>query len=165
MQNSINQRIKTLISKFSNGKISHFAENLGLKPNALYDYTTDKVGNPSYNLLNKIIMTYPSVSANWLLTGKGEMLMNTNNPTTNNNTFNGNENTNGNSSIYSEKNEGVIQAPVTINNLTTEIEILKQRIAMMSEQLEDAKSQIKEKDSQIKEKDSQISKLLDKIIK
>jgi transcriptional regulator with XRE-family HTH domain len=119
------------------------------------------------NKIAKILERYPKLSSDWLMRGQGEMLNNSKTfiETTTNNNLQGNNNTNGSASVHSEKNSGVIQAPVTVNGLTNEIEILKQKVELMSQQLEDAKSQIKEKDAQIREKDSQINKLLDKISK
>lgn len=121
------------------------------------NWETDKADLSGQQLA--IIICNTNVNADWLLTGRGKMFMNTNNPTTNNN-FNGKDSTNSNSNIYSEKNDGVIQAPININN-SNEVEVLKERISLMSEQLEDAKSQIKEKDSQIRA----LHSLLDKLTK
>ncbi len=51
-----------------------FAEKISLDP-GLYGRYESGVNKPSFDTLEKIAATFPNLSLNWLLTGKGEMLV------------------------------------------------------------------------------------------
>lgn len=71
----VNDRIELLISKLGYNPHS-FTKTLGIKststiPNFLRDHSR----KPSYEILNRIISRFPTVNANWLLTGDGDMIL------------------------------------------------------------------------------------------
>lgn len=69
-------------------RLKLLAKKLGLKQHNIYkDMGTSSarvsnvfnaVNNPSYEFLQSFLSAYPNVNANWLLTGKGEMLLDEN---------------------------------------------------------------------------------------
>lgn len=66
------QRIKKVIDEKTNGVERVFAEKIGIKQATLNNYTRCKrdIGLP---LIEAIITTYEDISADWLLTGAGNM--------------------------------------------------------------------------------------------
>lgn len=69
-------------------RLKTLAKKLGLKQHNIYkDMGTssarvsnvfNSVNNPSYEFLQSFLSAYPNVNANWLLTGEGEMLFDSN---------------------------------------------------------------------------------------
>lgn len=63
------------IIKFSGQKTSAFANSIGIDKGMISKYLN--VGNqPSYTVLVNILNKYPEISAEWLMRGTGEMLLN-----------------------------------------------------------------------------------------
>ena len=79
---SLNKRISELVDYFSGGTKSQFCKKLnGISQqrfNRIFiaDPRTGKIPAVPDNILTEIIQTYNTVNAEWLLTGKGEMLKN-----------------------------------------------------------------------------------------
>lgn len=71
MENTINQRIDTLISAL-NRNHKTFAESLGKAPTIIYNVVNGR-NKPGYELLELICEKYSNVSRDWLLMGEGEM--------------------------------------------------------------------------------------------
>lgn len=61
-------------------KTPTFAKRIGVKYQRILDIQSGKVKKISGELANYIINTYPQFDINWLLTGEGSMLKNTDQP-------------------------------------------------------------------------------------
>lgn len=61
-------------------KAPTFAKRIGVKYQRILDIQSGKVKKISGELANYIINTYPQFDINWLLTGEGPMLKNTDQP-------------------------------------------------------------------------------------
>lgn len=61
-------------------KAPTFAKQIGVKYQRILDIQSGKVKKISGELANYIINTYPQFDINWLLTGEGSMLKNTDQP-------------------------------------------------------------------------------------
>ena len=61
-------------------KAPTFAKRIGVKYQRMLDIQSGKVKKISGELANYIINTYPQFDINWLLTGEGSMLKNTDQP-------------------------------------------------------------------------------------
>ena len=69
-------RISTLI-KTKKISASQFADEIGVQRSSVSHVLSGR-NKPSLDFITKIIMTYPEVNADWLLTGTGNMLRNEN---------------------------------------------------------------------------------------
>lgn len=63
------EQLDQLVSHFANGVKAKFARMLGITPQSLNSWYINK-----YIDIKKVFHTCPDVSADWLVTGKGEML-------------------------------------------------------------------------------------------
>ncbi|MEO9476635.1 MAG: hypothetical protein ABJN36_02280 [Cyclobacteriaceae bacterium] len=68
----INDRISELIGKLETNPNS-FAENIGVKGTVVYNIIKGRRSKPSFEVLQKIILAYQTVNANWLLNGDGDV--------------------------------------------------------------------------------------------
>ncbi|WP_042369868.1 LexA family transcriptional regulator [Bacteroides neonati] len=96
------ERISSIISHFCKSK-AEFARTMEESPQAVSNWVSRGAGK---NVLNKILSKFPNVNTNWLLTGEGEMLQNSeeSNPSTQTNaTF---VRTKGND-VYLETSSGI----------------------------------------------------------
>lgn len=66
----INDRISDLISDLQTNPNS-FADQIGVKSPVIYNIIKGRRSKPSYDLLQKILITYSAINANWLLKGEG----------------------------------------------------------------------------------------------
>ena len=71
---AVNRRIQELITHLRK-KPSAFAESIDRTPQTLASILKDR-NKPGYDLLEAILLAYPSVNANWLMRGKGPMMLN-----------------------------------------------------------------------------------------
>lgn len=67
--NTIGDRIKILVDKFSKGNKSEFAKNVNTSEANIRNYISGT--QPKYDVLASIISTYIQVSPDWLMNGKG----------------------------------------------------------------------------------------------
>ena len=67
---AINDRISDLISDLQTNPNS-FADQIGVKSPVIYNIIKGRRSKPSYDLLQKILITYGAINANWLLKGEG----------------------------------------------------------------------------------------------
>lgn len=71
---SINDRIELIIKELGFNKNS-FSKKIGLDNNTtITNIVSGRRSKPSYDLLNKIILSFDSINSEWLLTGEGPML-------------------------------------------------------------------------------------------
>ncbi|MDR1543599.1 MAG: helix-turn-helix domain-containing protein [Prevotellaceae bacterium] len=74
MGKSISERLM-LVIKHLNLNTTAFAEKIGVSQPLLFNYTKNR--QPSVKVIEKILIQYPEISADWLITGRGEMKRNT----------------------------------------------------------------------------------------
>jgi len=71
---SINERIELIISTLELNKNS-FSRKIGLSNSTVVgNIVSGRMNKPSFEVLHKILTTFDQVSADWLITGKGEMM-------------------------------------------------------------------------------------------
>lgn len=74
---TINDRIKKIVDELFNGNVSAFARKINIPQPTLKDIVGGKLSTPRADILEKIFGDKSlNVSAEWLLSGKGEMLKN-----------------------------------------------------------------------------------------
>jgi len=66
----IQDRVKFLIKKYSNGVKSAFASRVGLSPSVIENMVGIRGGNPRFDVLVKILTSFPELDANWLVLGE-----------------------------------------------------------------------------------------------
>jgi hypothetical protein len=71
---TINQRFEKLIDEFFGGNKSEFSRAIGVGPSVIGNMLGGRKGNPSFEVVQRVIDTIVSISPDWLLTGKGNML-------------------------------------------------------------------------------------------
>lgn len=69
---AINDRISNLIYALEMNPNS-FADTIGVKGTVIYNIIKGRRSKPSYDLLQKIVLTYNSINSNWLLQGEGNI--------------------------------------------------------------------------------------------
>lgn len=74
LSNKISNRIGTLIDALGMNK-NTFSKEIGLENNVTIGRIVNEDRSPSYEVINKILQTFGSVNANWLITGNGDMFL------------------------------------------------------------------------------------------
>ena len=74
MNGTVNERIKTLFEISKSKSIRNYALKIGVPPTTLNECI--KGSEPRFSLLNAILNGEPSISANWLMNGEGNMFKN-----------------------------------------------------------------------------------------
>ncbi len=130
---SIVKRIELIINNLDISTRT-FETNIGVAYGTVQKPITNNktVGS---DILSKILITYPEISAEWLMRGEGEMLMIIDNSNTHNsgNINNGNSNING---------DITLNAHAEHNTLIHEVGFLRGEIMEKNKQLEKKDSQI-----------------------
>lgn len=70
----IGDRIKLLITKYCDGNKSLFANKIGVTPSVIGNITGERNGNPSFEVLQKIINAFEEINPDWIINGVGPML-------------------------------------------------------------------------------------------
>lgn len=73
-QTSIHDRIIQILEKF-NLTHSSFARKIGISRGTISDMLKKRDTTPSYNTLEQILTKIPEINGDWLLTGRGSMLI------------------------------------------------------------------------------------------
>ncbi len=73
MSSDISNRIELIISHFGHTKNS-FSKAIGLSNNVTIGRIVNENNKPSYEVIEKIVQTFGSINAKWLLIGEGEMI-------------------------------------------------------------------------------------------
>jgi transcriptional regulator with XRE-family HTH domain len=73
MENDVKQRIKAVIDEKSTS-VYAFSREVGIKQTTISDYLNNGK-TPSWAVIRGIIATYSDISVEWLLRGKGPMLI------------------------------------------------------------------------------------------
>lgn len=71
---TINDRISYIIENKYNGNKKKFSDTVGCAPQVIHNIVSGRKSKPSYTVLNAIMTSFVYINAEWLLTGKGEML-------------------------------------------------------------------------------------------
>lgn len=72
---NIKERYDALIVHFSGGNKSAFAKKIKVGATVIENIVGKRQTNPSYEVLEKTIFAFENLNADWLLTGRGEMLI------------------------------------------------------------------------------------------
>lgn len=68
---TVNERIKFLVDELEQDNQRQFAIKIGVSPTGLSSMLPgNRESKPSFEVLNKILSTYPQISAEWLVTGE-----------------------------------------------------------------------------------------------
>lgn len=70
----ISDRIEALITHFCKGNKSLFAQQIGVTPSVIGNITGERKGNPSFEVIQKILDAFASVNPDWFILDKGSML-------------------------------------------------------------------------------------------
>lgn len=75
---TIHDRIEK-IADFQNLTINAFAKKINTASSVIYNIVKGRPNGtkskPSFEILNKVLLTFTDVDAHWLMTGKGDMLI------------------------------------------------------------------------------------------
>lgn len=71
----INDRIHELIIYFAEGNKRRFSQLTSLSPSVIENLVGSRQGKPSFDVLEKIVCAFADINADWLITGRGEMLL------------------------------------------------------------------------------------------
>ena len=71
---TVNERFETIIRVLFGGNKRAFALHVGISPTVVENVVGTRKGKPSFDVLEKVCAN-ANISAEWLLPGKGEMLM------------------------------------------------------------------------------------------
>lgn len=77
----INERLQTIIDKLYNGKQSRLADAIGVAPSVIANVVGKRQGKPSFEILKKICAN-ANISADWLISGRGDMVLHDADPST-----------------------------------------------------------------------------------
>jgi hypothetical protein len=72
---NIKDRYDALIVHFANKNKSAFAKKIKVSPTVLENIVGTRQTNPSFEVLQKTLFAFEEVNAAWLITGKGDMLI------------------------------------------------------------------------------------------
>ena len=79
--NTAQERLSMLAAHAGNKSLKALAGQLGVNAQRLYDIKSGKVREISASLQNKIFLTFPDISPEWIRTGEGKMLKESKQPT------------------------------------------------------------------------------------
>lgn len=71
---SINERIDFIIKEFFSGNKRAFSREVGISTSVTENIVGKRQGNPSFDVLEKIVNSIQELNSEWLLTGKNSML-------------------------------------------------------------------------------------------
>jgi transcriptional regulator with XRE-family HTH domain len=72
---SVNERLEELVKMYSNGVVSQFAKRIGVSHTSIASMMPgSRESKPGFEIIEKIVETFPEINTTWLLTGEGKML-------------------------------------------------------------------------------------------
>jgi phage repressor protein C with HTH and peptisase S24 domain len=71
---TINEKFNKIISELYSGNKRAFANSIGVAPTVIENIVGKRQGNPSFDVLQKIISANANINSEWLLSDRGEML-------------------------------------------------------------------------------------------
>ncbi|MCR4774574.1 MAG: helix-turn-helix domain-containing protein [Prevotella sp.] len=130
-EQSINDRIKTIINEFS-PSVNAFAKTIKVPQSSIASMLTRRA-EPSVKMINAILSAYPNINKLWLLTGEGDMLTNNGNIQI----IDGNDNTTINSDAKNNFNtEEYKNMTIALNKAMDEISEQRKLISKRDEQID-----------------------------
>lgn len=75
---TINERLKILIKDLYSNNKSSFSKAVGVSPTVIENIVGSRSGNPSFNVIQKILSANANINALWLINGTGKMLIDDN---------------------------------------------------------------------------------------
>jgi hypothetical protein len=76
----VQDRVELLVNHFSKGNKAAFGRKADIQSGVLAGILGGRRNKPSFELLQKLLTAYPSVEPNWLLFGRGPMLIGSSSP-------------------------------------------------------------------------------------
>ncbi len=71
---TIKERFSELIKHYANGNKKAFADKIGVSATVVENVVGKRAGNPSFEVVQKIIFAFENLNAVWLIIGEGEMI-------------------------------------------------------------------------------------------
>ena len=71
---NINQRFTEIVNVLYSGNKRHFAKIIGVNPTVIENVVGKRQGNPSFEVVQKILSAIANINPDWLITGQGTML-------------------------------------------------------------------------------------------
>lgn len=71
---TINEKFSKIINELYSGNKRAFASSIGVAPTVIENIVGKRQGNPSFDVLQKVISANANIDLEWLLSDKGEML-------------------------------------------------------------------------------------------
>lgn len=71
---SINERFEKIINDLYSGNKRSFSLAIGVSPTVIENVVGTRRGNPSFEVLQKVVFANENINIDWLLTGNGSML-------------------------------------------------------------------------------------------
>lgn len=133
MQETVNERIRLIAEKLYKNNVNELCRALGVKQATMSNIVAGRMSKPSFEVLLAIVEK-SNISADWLITGRGEMLNNNINTGQNFGAIGGN-----NQSSYNN-----------VGNTLFSDKIVDQSVAMLKNEIEQLKLRLEGKDELIK---------------
>ncbi len=73
---TINERFKIIINELYSGNKRSFANAVGVNPTVIENVVGSRGGNPSFEVIQKVLTANANISADWLILENGQMLRN-----------------------------------------------------------------------------------------
>ncbi len=70
---TVKERFDVLIKHFASGNKREFSKKIGVSPTVVENIVGARRGNPSFEVLQKILYAFADINASWLITGNGTM--------------------------------------------------------------------------------------------
>jgi hypothetical protein len=70
---SINERFEKIIKDFYRGNKRAFSRAVGVSPSVVENVVGTRKGNPSFEVLQKVLVANERINAEWLVVGNGKM--------------------------------------------------------------------------------------------
>lgn len=71
---SINERFRKLIDELFSGNKRAFSNSVNVSPTVIENIVGKRKGNPSFDVLNRVLSANENINPDWLITGKGPMI-------------------------------------------------------------------------------------------
>lgn len=151
-QTTINERIKFLIEALGMSARG-FSTAIGASDTNTRNYL-DRGSKPGADYIEKVLLRFETVNSKWLLTGLGEPFIS---PTSENHLVPGHNQKNFRSPVVG-KNQDTATQQENISS-TTELELVKNKLALAEKDIESLQTQLQMKDAVIAAKDETINLL------
>ena len=132
VEKPINERIKFLLQAL-NLSARDFSRAVGVADNNTQNYLEPRFAQPKAEYLEKVMLHFESINPIWLLTGKGEAFLNTNEPLVSTMTIEGKKN----KGIQSTGNGNNTINNYALDSCKRDLASAQKEIALLTSQLAD----------------------------